>query len=340
LGIFVILLSLALPGSAQSTSSISGTVKDATGAVIPGAKVVLINEASKATRSERSNGEGFFYFAAVQPGATYGLSVSYKGFENWEVTGIVVHPGDSLTVPKIDLRAGAVTESVTVTAEVAGVTVSSGEHSTLITAAQIQRLSTVGRDATELVSTLPGFTFNATDASNSAPDYETAGFGMSNISNFGASGAAPESGMVNISSDGANIIDAGDMGGNIASVNMDQVQEVKVQTSDFGADQARGPVVIAAVGKSGGSEYHGSLYTYMRNYAANSDDWISKYFGAARPEAKYFYPGVGIGGPVRIPGTQFNRSKRLVFWAGYEYYGQELPETLFKAFIPSKAMLG
>jgi hypothetical protein len=229
---------------------------------------------------------------------------------------------------------------VTVTAEVAGVTVSSGEHSTLITAAQIQRLSTVGRDATELVSTLPGFTFNATDASNSAPDYETAGFGMSNISNFGASGAAPESGMVNISSDGANIIDAGDMGGNIASVNMDQVQEVKVQTSDFGADQARGPVVIAAVGKSGGSEYHGSLYTYMRNYAANSDDWISKYFGAARPEAKYFYPGVGIGGPVRIPGTQFNRSKRLVFWAGYEYYGQELPETLFKAFIPSKAMLG
>ena len=340
LSICAVFVLFSICGSAQETSSISGTVKDVTGAVIPGARVVLTNESSKATRSVQSNGEGFFYFAAVQPGATYGLRVSYKGFEDWAVTGIVVHSGDSLTVPKIGMKVGAAAESVTVTAEVAGVSMNSGEHSTLITSGQIQRLSTVGRDATELVSMLPGFTYAATDASNGTPNYQTAGFGMSNISSFGASGAAPESGMVNLSSDGANIIDAGDMGGNIASVNMDQVQEVKVQTSNFGADQARGPVVIAAVGKSGGSEYHGSLYAYMRDYAANSNDWISNYYGAARSQAKYFYPGVGIGGPVAIPGTQFNHSKRLVFWAGYEYYGQELPEQLFKAFIPSAAMQG
>src|ERR1019366_10192860 len=116
--------------------------------------------------------------------------------------------------------------------------------------------------------------------------------------------------------------------------------EVKVSTSDFGADQARGPVVIAAVGKSGGSEYHGSMYAYMRNYQANCDDWISKHFGVARPQAKYFYPGVNAGGPGMIPGTHFNHNKRLVFWAGYEYYGQNLPEALFTALIPSQRMLG
>jgi len=339
LGICMVLFLLACFASAQNTASISGTVKDAAGAVIPGAKVVLINESSKGTRSERSNGDGFFYFAAVQPGATYSIQVGYKGFEDWDVTGIVVHPGDNLTVPKIILRIGAVTDSVTVTAEVAGVTTSTGEHSTLITSAQIQRLSTVGRDAAELVSILPGFTYLATDGSNGAPNYQTVGPGYGNLGNFGSNGAAPQTGMVNINSDGANIIDAGDMGGNIANINMDQVQEVKVQTSNFGADQARGPVLIDAVGKSGGSEYHGSLYTYLRNSGANANDWLSKYFGAARPESRYFYPGGGISGPVKIPGTRFNHDKKLLFYVGYEYYGQQQVQSLLKAFIPPSTVV-
>jgi hypothetical protein len=307
--------------------------------VIPGAKVVLINEASKATRSVKSNGEGLFFFAAVQA-ASYDVEVSYNGFETWKVTGINVHPGDNLTVPRVNLQTGAVSESVTVTAEVAGVTTDSGEHSTLITSAQIQRLSTVGRDAAELISILPGFTFNATDASNGTPDYQTAGFGRGNLGSFGANGAAPQGGLINITSDGANVLDAGDMGGTITSVNMDQVQEVKVQTANFGADQARGPIVISAVGKSGSSEYHGSLYTYLRNYAANSNDWISNYFGTARPQQKYFYPGGSFGGPVTIPGTRFNHNKRLIFWAGFERYQQQTYAGLLKAFIPSSAMLG
>jgi len=90
-------------------------------------------------------GEGYFYFAAVQAG-TYRLEISFQGFEAWKVTGIGVHPGDNLTVPKIALKAGAAVESIVVTAETAGVGLSSGEHSTLVTADQIGRLSTVGRD--------------------------------------------------------------------------------------------------------------------------------------------------------------------------------------------------
>jgi hypothetical protein len=336
------LLSLAFNGSAQTSSSISGTVKDRMGSVIPGAKVVLTNQANKATSSMKSNGEGFFFFSGVQV-ATYSVEISSPGFETWKVTGLTVHPGDDLSIPKINLQPGAVTESVTVTAEVAGVSLNTGEHSTLITAAQISRLSTVGRDANELISMLPGFSVINGGLDNVGADYQTTGPGSGNLSSFSANGSAPQQGLVNVTSDGANLIDPGDMGGQLANINMDQVQEVKVQTSNFGADEAKGPIVINAVGKSGGSEYHGSLYTYYRNFNLNANEWVSKKDGASRPETKYLYPGGSFGGPVKFPGTQFNRSKRLVFWVGYEYYGQDTWDPsggLQRAFVPNAAMMG
>jgi hypothetical protein len=262
------------------------------------------------------------------------------------VTGVEVHPGDSLTVPKINLKVGAIAESVTVTAEVAGVTLDSPEHSTMITSADIARLSTTGRDALELVSMLPGFTLNAgTGLNNVGADYNTTSFGSGNLGSYGANGSAPQSGQVNVVSDGAQVTDPGDMGATTANINMDQVQEIKVQTSNFGADEAKGPIVINAVGKSGGAAYHGGLYMYARDHIFNSNDWLSKNAGIAIAPAKYYYPGATIGGPVMIPGTHFNESKKLTFWAGFEYYDQ-LNNTNGTyggptyAFIPTASMLG
>ncbi|WP_420237621.1 carboxypeptidase regulatory-like domain-containing protein [Telmatobacter bradus] len=333
LGCVVVLLSVALAG-AQNTASISGTIRDTTGAVIPKAKVVLVNQASQATRSQSSNGSGYFLFAAVQPG-TYKVEVSRDSFETWTVTGIEVHPGDALAIPKINLAVASVVVSATVTAEVAGVELTSGAHSTLLTSGDINRLATTGRDTAELISTLPGFTINAgSEIQNQGADYQTMGFGNSRVSSYGANGAAPQQGLVSVVSDGANVIDPGDMGGQISNVNMSQVQEVKVETSAFGADQAKGPIVINAVGKSGGSAYHGDLHTVFRNSALNANDWISNYYGIARAQSRYFYPGASIGGPVLFPGTRFNHNKHLVFWAGYEYYGQVKFEHTSTAFVP------
>jgi len=336
-------LLLALPACAQTSSSISGTVRDTADALVPGASITLINEASKAARETTSNGVGFFSFAAIQP-ATYSVRVVREGFESWKVTGIEVHPGDSLTLPKVTLKVGQVTVSMVVSAEAAGVTLNSPEHSTMITAADISRLSTTGRDAAELVSILPGFTVNAgadvqNEAAGSLYGYATMSFNT-NMGTYGSNGAAPQQGLVNVTTDGASVIDPGDMGGQISNVNMDQVQEVKVQTSNFGADEAKGPIVINAVGKSGGDQFHGGAYMYFRNAALNSNDWLTKYYGSARPEARYAYPGATLGGPVTIPHTGFNKSKHLVFWAGFEYYDQDQSQGLAASFVPNAAMLG
>ncbi len=343
LGIAVLVL-LASTCRAQATASISGTVHDVTGAVVPGANVVAINEANKARWTTTSNGLGFFSFSALQP-ATYTLRVTRKNFETWYVTGIVVHPGDDLTVPKIALKVGATDVTVTVTANLAGVTLNSPEHSTLITSGDIDRLSTIGRDVDELLATQPGFTLNAgTDMQNEGPGglygYQTVGPGSGQLGSWGAGGAAPQQGMVSLKSDGANLIDPGDMGGQMSNVNMDQVQEVKISTSNFGADQSNGPIVIDAVGKTGSTQYHGGIYSYFRNRALNSNDWLNKYYGNARPGFRYAYPGGTLGGPVMIPHTNFATKKNLVFWAGMEVYRQLMPESLLTSFVPSSSMIG
>ena len=132
---------------AQTTGSLTGVVKDSTGAIVPGAKVTLVNSDDKSVRSDVSSGAAIFSFAAVQPG-TYNLNVIAKGFEAYVITGIEMHPGDSKNIENITLKIGRVEQSVTVTSNVAGVELDSPEKSYLITAEDIKRLSTVGRDAT------------------------------------------------------------------------------------------------------------------------------------------------------------------------------------------------
>ena len=127
----------------------------------------------------------------------------------------------------------------------------------------------------------------------------------------------------------------------ISNVNMEMVAEVKVQTSNFGADSANGPIVINAVSKSGGSNYHGSIYGYVRNSALNSNDWMDNYFNNARAGTYNYFPGANIGGPVKIPGTNFNHANKMTFFTAAEVYDQRnlYGNTATLSFIPTARML-
>ncbi len=338
-GLFLLLGPAA---QAQTTASIDGIVRDTDGALVPGATVTLVSEKNKAARRDTtSNGEGFFTINAVQAD-TYDLVVTAKNFDKFQVTGITIHPGDHQNVSKIALKVGQISEEITISARVAGVNLDSPEKSSVITADDIARLSTVGRDASELIRTLPGFAVstggslgNISTANNS----QQAGFGSSSVSSFSANGSTPQTGATQVTNDGANVTDPGDEGASIGNLNIDMVQEVKVSTSNFGADQANGPVVIQAVGKSGGSSYHGSAYFTARNSVLNSNDWNSNFLGATRPPTQYYYPGANVGGPVLIPGTNFNHSRKLTFFTAFEYYDQTSFDGLLQSFIPTPAML-
>lgn len=321
--IFFFFLALVLAGSALTaraqviTGSLSGTVKDSSGAVIPKSTVILRNSASGDKRTITTNGSGFFTFAGVVSG-DYGVSVTAPGFSTFTESGIHLDPGDSRTIPSLVLKPGSAVETVTITAD-NEVPLDSGERSDLITSEQIKHLSIEGRDVTELFKTLPGFAITGQGVTNSAYDPSQVSVNGA-LGNYSANGN-PVNGIF-LTIDGVNINDPGDYGAAIQNINYSQVSEVKVQVSNFGADVADGPVVVSAVTKAGGNKFHGQLYTHARTYQLNSLDALSKATGQSKPPDREVYPGGNIGGPILIPGTNFNHSRKLTFFAGAEDYAQ------------------
>ncbi len=331
-----------LPGAAWAqgtTATLSGTVLDASGAVIPNAAVELKSESSGDRRNSVSNGSGLFSFSAV-PVGDYDVTIKAGGFQSFQQTGIHLDPGDQKTVRDLTLKAGA-TDVVTVESASQEIATDSGEQSSLISSEDIKHLSVEGRDVTELFKILPGFAIRS-GLDNSAYD-------PSQVSVNGALGQYAANGTpvngVSLLSDGADITDPGNFGAAIQNINYEQVAEVKVQTSSFTADSPRGPVVVNAVGKSGGNAFHGSLYTYARTSQLNSTDWLANHTGQQKPPDRQVYPGFTFGGPVLIPGTGFNHDKRLTFFVGAEQYAQRnsyayggASGATLQALVPTAAM--
>lgn len=326
---------------AQITSAtLSGTVTDTTGAVVPNAKVVLKNSGSGVEREAVSNGVGFFNFAAVVPGS-YTVKVSAPGFETWKLSEFDIHPGDSKALPNIGLRPGAESVSVEVNASVGGIIQDSGELGALITTQDMKRLATQGRSATELIKMLPGIAIQGSNGNLGQGTYDPSlNASYNSAANAYASNGQP-GGSMQVTSDGANIIDPGNMGGGTQTLNMDMVQEVKVQTGAYGADSERGPTVVNAIGKSGTERFHGEGYMVARTYHLNSNLAQSKSTTPFTPrvEDRYLYPGFNVGGPILIPGTSFNRKEpKAFFWAGYEYYNQQFPGQRVESIVPTAGM--
>lgn len=304
---------------AQSSANVDGVVHDSTGALVPKAKVQLKNIATGKILATTSNGSGVFSFNGLDTG-DYQLIIEAAGFQAQQFAGIHLNPGDQRTFRDVQLTPGE-TATVTVTDVQGQITTDSGETSTLISAEDIDHLAVEGRDVTELLKILPGMSIvqNTTTFANAAYDPSLVSF----TGAIGAySGNGTQTNSTAILSDGMDITDPGSYGIAIQNVNYDQVGEVKVQTGSFTSDTAHGPVVVNAIGKSGGESFHGSMYTYARTYQLNSLDWIAKYTGATPPHDRQIYPGFTIAGPVIIPGLDFNRSKKLTFFVGAEEYAQ------------------
>jgi Carboxypeptidase regulatory-like domain len=335
--------------SAQVTGTLTGTVSDPTSAVVPGASVTLTNVASGDQRTTVTNGDGFFSINAVQPG-DYKVIVKSAGFQQYEQEGIHFDPGDKRNLSNITLSVGSSTETVTVSGTVEALTpVDSGEKSVVIGQKQLQNIAIVGQNAAEFVKLLPGFALNGGNGANQGYQSQQQSTGAGPVGNFSANGS--RTGAIDITSDGAHIIDPGCNCGQAVNTVTDMTAEMKVLTSNFGAENAKGPVVISAIGKSGGSQFHGEGYLYARNQAFDATNSYNNSLGtnpltntkyAPKPDTSFYYPGGNIGGPVLIPGTNFNKNHdKLFFFLAYEYYAQTVQDPshdVFTSFVPTAEM--
>lgn len=311
-------------------ATITGTVHDSTGAVVPGANVILTDQNSNAVRVTKSNGTGFFSFAAVPPG-TYTVTVGMQGFSQYVQKNLAIHPLDQVSLRNIALKPGTASTTVEVNAEAADIVpVDTGEKSETIEAKQIQNLAIEGRNAVELLKILPGVVNQG--GFNGEVTAFNGGVGSYNINGTRSDSLA-------LTNDGADIVDPGCNCGAAVTPNVDMLSEVKVQTSNFSSENNKGPVVIQTVDKSGGAQFHGEAYYSLRDSSMNANDWQNNANHVAKPKSKFQYPGFNIGGPVLIPGTSFNKHRdKLFFFAGFEWMRQGVDLGLKRADVPTKAM--
>jgi hypothetical protein len=337
----VLLLQSPLFGQA-TTGTVTGVVHDSTGAVVPKAAVVLTDQLTGVMSRTISNGDGAFAFASVLPGTSYQFTVTAATFAPWQSQPFAVRPGDKLGWTDIKLQVGTANASVTVEAAVDSMnaTLDTGERSDIITAKELDTLTVVGRDATELVRMLPGYAMSTGDQGlYNRPGYNTAVVGLS-----GPTGAysANGSGVTGIAvvTDGVSLTDIATNSGTVQQVNIEMVSEVKNSSSSFSAVNAKGPAVINAVSKTGGNSFHGEAYLALRDTDLNSNDWYDNYLRQSRPAGRYLFPGGQLGGPLPIPFTSFNRNKdKLFFFAGFEYYNQsfEANQQALTSWVPTMA---
>jgi len=330
---------LTLPVIGQvSSGTMSGLVTDATGAVVPGAKVVLTNTATNATRDTVANGSGYFDFIAVQP-ATYNIEITAQGFTPWEEKGIAFSQAANVNLPNIVLQVGSTRQQVeVVSANDVVVPTDTGQSSQTLNEHMITDLAIQGRDAAELIKIMPGMGMNAGLSQKEFSSLVT----QSNtgpIGSFSAQGTQPYGGMT-MTMDGANLLDPGNQGTQTANINQNQIQEVSILTNAYGAEFAKGPVTFQAIGKSGSSQFHGDAYFYARNGQFNSEDAYLKTQGVGAPQDSYYYPGGDIGGPVLLPFTHYNKNHdKLFFYAAYEYMNQNPEGNLLQYFVPTQEMM-
>jgi hypothetical protein len=294
-GSAVLALALFAPMSAAAqvtTASVEGTVKDDSGAVLPGVTVTIVNEASGARRDTVTAENGRFRVAALQPGS-YDVLAELTGFKAFARKGLTLEIGQEASVD-IKLEVGGLTETVAVTADSPLVETTKSSLSQVVETRQIQNLPLNGRNFQDLAMLVPGARPSPTvDTTKSRGVFKAIAFG------------AQSGRMTNISLDGGDIADTA-VGSVTLGYPLDAIQEFAVTTSRFTAEFGRSSTgAITIITKSGGNQFHGSAFGYFRDKELNSLNYFEKQRGTPKPDFSRQQMGATFGGPIEQDKTHF-----------------------------------
>jgi hypothetical protein len=287
--------------------TISGFIKDPSGAVIPNARVVIKNEATGVERAATTNESGYYIVTNLLPGY-YTVTAEAASFKKHTSSKNKLDPNSTLAIEAI-LQIGAAAETIEVTAAATTLQSESAAVQKLVTREQIDGLELNGRNPIFLAQLQPGVIGGTLAGLN---------MGLSNGPNF-INGSRVEENLVTF--DGTPAIRTRANGTSIGVADVDSTQEVQVLTANYGAEYGRtsgGQVRI--ITKTGGRNFHGAAYEYLRNTNLNSNTWARNTNPATAFTAPTHYNqfGFNAGGPFYIP-NKFNNDKSKIFW----YWGEE-----------------
>jgi hypothetical protein len=290
----------------SKSGTITGTVSDPTGAVLAGATVTISN-GSGFKQSATSNDQGVYTVGGLPPGR-YDISVSAPNFKIFQTSGITVLAGLTLPMDATLETAGEKTEVNVTAGGAAQVETGTAEVSGTITQKEATNLMLNGRNFSQLITLTPG-------VSNQTGQDE-AKVGVQGSVKYSVNGGRVEYNSFEV--DGSDVLNAGLSGAESTLVvypSLDAIQEVKVLTSNYGAQYGRtasGTVQVTT--KSGGAEWHGNGYEFFRNEFMNARNYFDQTTKAPTYRRNDF--GGTIGGPLWIPGHyNLKRDKTFVFFS-------------------------
>ncbi|MEX1128410.1 MAG: TonB-dependent receptor, partial [Vicinamibacterales bacterium] len=277
-----------------TTSTITGTVADSQGGVLPGAAVTAKHLATNTETTTVTNSRGAFTVASLRPG-TYEVTVELNGFKTFVIEDVVLTATQGASVTAV-LQVGGITETVTVASSSEIIQTQSTVISSTITTNQITKLPMTSRSAMSFVNFLPGVSTPA--------------------GNRNATINGLPQGVINITLDGINIQDntlrTNDGFFAIVSPRLDAIEEVSVTTAGQGADAGQGAVQIKFTTRSGTNNYTGSAYHYYRSDRLNANSWFNNRDGVEKAALLHNQYGARFGGPLVIPGL-LSRGKAFFF---------------------------
>ncbi len=327
----MLLLSFSSFATAQEiTGTLNGTVRDSSGAIIPGA-TVTISDPSKGNvvlRTLATNDEGAFSAPNLQS-SVYQITVEAANFKKTVKSDIKLNVGQRRTVD-VTLEAGNISETVTVQADAVAVDLTTPTAGTTISGDQVRELSINNRNFVQLITLAPGVSSNLSDqvfVGTTNPD------GQANVVSISVNGARSSQNTYTV--DGADVTDRGSNLTIQAYPSVDSIGEFKVLTSLFPAESgSSGGGQINLVTRSGTDQFHGSLFEFVRNEEFNANTYFGNKFAplgvdennkAIRSPFRYNNYGFTIGGPVfgpnfgeGTPGGFFRRYKKVFFFFSEE----------------------
>jgi len=305
-------------------TSVRGTVVDPSGKAVAGATVELANSASKTERTTTTGDQGEYQFLFVPPG-TYKLAVTASGFRHYEQTDLQLLVNTPATA-NVQLKIGGTNETVTVTGEAPAINLVDASLGNSFDEVQVKQLPLEGRNVPDLLSLQAGVAYTGNRIGDKDQDTR----------NGAVNGARSD--QSNVTLDGVDVNDQsnGYAFTSVLPVTQDSIEEFRVTTTNYGADQGQGSgAQVALVTKSGTNAFHGSAYEYLRNTVTSANDYLVK-----QSELNIGLPnkplqlnrnifGVSIGGPIR--------KDRLFFFANYEGT-REREEQRAERVIPTPSM--
>jgi outer membrane receptor protein involved in Fe transport len=313
------------PANAQAVgATLSGTVTDASGAVIAGAEIAIKNVGTGVIRTLNSDAAGFYSAPNLQPG-TYSITTTAQGFSPAE-TNITLSVGAQQQL-NVSMKVGAANDNVTVNESAPAVELTSATLSSEVNSTTVRELPLNGRDWTQLATLEPGVSAVRTQASTTSATANRSNRGFGN--QLTDSGHSPYENSYRVNGINVNDYTNGSPGSVIgANLGTDAIQEFSVLTTDYTAEYGRtSGAIINSITKSGENTVHGVIFGFFRNASLDAKNYFDSATNPIPPFQRYQYGGA-IGGPIV--------KDKTFFFAAYEGVRQDR-STTFTDQVPSAA---